>query len=974
MSGWPRLFPLLCLVACASPQPVRAPAPTTKPHSTAADTFQSTPPIAQYRLAWQFPERRAPQQALLAGVRVEQKANGLAVADTIAYGLLDGGRAVPSFAGGGFVFWGPRGVYRAKRFLGRLEPVTATPFAVRDVAFGPGFWLARSRDGERLAFNPTTGAERPLAPTGMVDIAATGDGRVVAVLELGRAVVSIDGGVTYREVQSELGGDVTALSQEPLGFVIGPKSLVTLGGSGKLARRVLPKDFETTGYIRERRNGLGKYPDASERERWAPLNQAISRGVVRTPGRALVAFGASVVEVDLSTGKLLSQGPQLLPDAPDCNLHLLGSELVMACRTQTALAVLSHLEAEQPTIERRFNGRPALRVGFGQLLVEAPCDGEPLPLSVCVRRASGEWQPLSLRADPPSPRGVAGAAATGGAGGAVAVAPPPTVQAYAPRADGGAIAFSNELKGYIDLATGRVVKPGGDFAEVLRDPAQCLVDGSGTLRCLISTGPVAFDTDGKPEPRVFRFSFVEGAGLRGLGQDQLGHLFQTRDLGKTWVEVQAPPVRVEPHSTQNQCSDAGCAFNGWLRTGWDATPSTPADLPEIVDVPARVEPRLPTLACPVERAGTPQLTGPLNAGVADDADSSKRFVPGFGASQLREDHYQSPLELPTLSDAGSSGQHGMVSTFAKRLHNASNPDAELYELEPLRFRFVDYFDPTAHINAASVDFRELSRVAQRIGAPGPGTDFESWGSIPIAPVLGPVPGHSAGFIAAPATVRLWVNGSRVTVITPWDDSVSLGSAALARDGSLLLLTNDEPARVWRFRQGAGVELFGLASTPLRPSHATSDALGISEQGDSVVLRFPSGAKPPTKDDPPLVFAPGKPIEELAPWSTVRLAQDPACTDKAGYRAIVATPASWLKAVQGGTDVTTDRGMIAAVRWSKERVCLEAVEVAAEDFWHGDDADETRLVLSAAPKPTAARVGVGLGFELREPMSCTLTPP
>jgi hypothetical protein len=975
MSGWLRLFPLLCLVACAETEPVRAPASPTKPHSAAADTFLSAPPIPQYRLAWQFPERRAPEQALLAGVRVEQKPNGLAVADSVASAPLVGGRAVPSFAGGGFVFWGPRGVYRAKRFLGRLEPLAATPFTVQDVSFGPGFWLARSRDGERLALNPTTGAERPLAPTGVINIAAAGDGRVVAVLELGRAVVSTDGGVTYRDVQSELGGAVTALSQEPLGFIIEPKSLVTLGGSGKLARRALPKDFETTGYVRERRNGSGHAPDAKERERWAPLNQAISRGVVRTPGRALVAFGASIAEVDLSLGRLLSQGPQLLPDAPDCDLRLLGSELLMACRTQSAVAVLSHLEAEHPTIERRFNGRPALRVGLGQLLVEAACDGEPTPLSVCVRLAGGEWRSLTLRADLPSSNGVGGAAAAGGTGSIGGAAPakaaPPSVQAYALRADGGAIAFSNELKGYIDLASGRVVTPGGDFGEVLRDPSQCLVDNGGTLRCLVSTGPLAFGADGKPEPRVFRFNFSEGAGLRGLGQDKAGHLFQTQDLGRTWVEVQAPPVRVEPQFTQNACSDAGCAFNGWLRTGWDATPSKPSDAPEVIDLPTRAEPRLPTLVCRTERAMPPQILGPLNTSSPDEGDSSKRFVPSFGVAQLREDHYQSPLEVPPLGDSGSLA-HGQVSTFAKPLHDPKNGDFESFELEPLRFRFVDYFDPGARINTASVNFSELTRAARRIGAPTPGTDFESWGQIQTTPVLAPEPGRSAGFVATPAAARLWVNASRVNVITPWDDNLSLESAALERDGSLLLLATDgASARVWRFRQGAGVELFGVPSSPLRSSHPTSDALGISEKGDVVVLRFPSGANPPTKDDPPLVFAPNKSIEELAPWSSVRLAQDPACANRSGYRAIVVTPSSWLKLVHGATDVSEGWGMIAAVRWSKERVCLEAVELAAPQFWHNDEAAETRVVLSVTAKATAARIGISAGFELREPLTCTL---
>ena len=68
----------------------------------------------------------------------------------------------------------------------------------------------------------------------------------------------------------------------------------------------------------------------------------------------------------------------------------------------------------------------------------------------------------------------------------------------------------------------------------------------------------------------------------------------------------------------------------------------------------------------------------------------------------------------------------------------------------------------------------------------------------------------------------------------------------------------------------------------------------------------------------------------------RLASDPACADKAGYHAIVLPPQSWLGLRHGATTVTDDWGMIAEVRWSRERVCLEALELSDSPFSHSDE--------------------------------------
>ncbi|HEX2876346.1 MAG TPA: hypothetical protein VHP33_34070 [Polyangiaceae bacterium] len=925
--------------------------------------------MPQYRLAWIYPEQAAPEQGILGGLRFEQSAEGLTAADSATKNRLDGGRALPPFAGSGFVFWDGAGLYRASSFLGRLEPLIMAPFGIDDVSFGPNFWLLRSREGERWAIDPKTGADVLLEPQGVLDIETAGDGRVVAALELGRALVSTDGGGTYREVQRELGRAPIELSREPLGFVLDQRQLVTLERDGSLVRRPATGNLAEDGKFRDRRLVSPYTVPTAERERFAPLNQALARGVSGPPGHALVALEASVCEVDLSTGKVVRQGPELLPGSPDCQLLRPNGELLMACRSGDALAILSKVDSEQPVLERSFKGHPALHVTADRLLIDLGCDAEPAPFSACTRFASGEWKQLSRRQDPAEKAALDAAAAAG-----AAIPPDPPVTAFVPRSDGGAVALVSVLGGYVDLASGRAIRlKGGQEGRVMKDDARCWVDGAGALRCLTSAGAYAWDEDGNPEPQVFQFSWVRAAGARGLGKDKDGRFFQTEDYGKTWVEVPGPPGKADGNNQQMSCSDVGCIFNGWLRTGWEVKAVKPSPPPLQVQVPARPPAPLPSVTCNVAKPVAPAFFQSPNSVEADAADDPKRRVAGFGVELLRADYDQLTLET-ALSSLDGNSMHGLLSTFSRRVHDPRAPEAEVYEQEPLRFRYLDYFDTSARINTAIVRVAELSQAARRLGTASPGTDFEGGGPLPIVPVLAREPGRTAGFILTMERARLWVNAGRVTLLAPWSDIWSTVSASLERDGSLLVLatTDAEGPRVWRHRQELGTEVFGLPHTPLRTTHDPADALGTSEQGEIAVLRFPSSPRPPTADDPPLAYVPGKPLEPLAPWSTLQPATAPACADKAGYRALVMPQSSWFQAIHGATEVAGDRGMVAAVRWSKERVCLEALEVQGSYLWMGDQEVETRLLWNPAQKNAASHVGIGPGYELREQASCQLT--
>jgi hypothetical protein len=103
----------------------------------------------------------------------------------------------------------------------------------------------------------------------------------------------------------------------------------------------------------------------------------------------------------------------------------------------------------------------------------------------------------------------------------------------------------------------------------------------------------------------------------------------------------------------------------------------------------------------------------------------------------------------------------------------------------------------------------------------------------------------------------------------------------------------------------------------------ADALGRAADGEIAVLRF--GEDVHSAGRPALAYRPGKPPLALAPWSSAVAATDPVCAGDAGYHAIVVVDQSWLELGSEGL-TTRDQGMTAAVRWSAEHVCVEAVEV------------------------------------------------
>jgi hypothetical protein len=330
--------------------------------------------------------------------------------------------------------------------------------------------------------------------------------------------------------------------------------------------------------------------------------------------------------------------------------------------------------------------------------------------------------------------------------------------------------------------------------------------------------------------------------------------------------------------------------------------------------------------------------------------------------------------------------------------------------------FLEPFNPAGAIHRGGYGLRDLA-VALRSFHAAPSQLFAPSGPMieHIAPVVPRDPAGATGLVFTiqadsgqvfgsfhgGSSPRLKIAGARAAQRETTDlrlvSAVELGGGEIA----ILMVGSNGAAEVLKLG-AAGVSLLrrmpaaGYASRP-----PNADALASNAQGALAILRTPSGAEPPSAADPALVMPlGGGPIIALAPWSTLTTADDPACRkDPSGYRAIVQPVASWLQ-VRGSTRArstlrsysipagvrprsrdSSAAPLLARVRWGVARVCLEAVEVAdgsrtvrQDDLGRGGEELETAVLARfTGSSPVAGHLGVMLGAELHQALTCKLGP-
>ncbi|HEY3254319.1 MAG TPA: hypothetical protein VGJ91_10235 [Polyangiaceae bacterium] len=1003
VGAFARAFAVVCLglgVGCAAPQEGQQ----------AAATVTTREPV--YRFVSRGITSPMNQQALEGG-RIGVITDGepgreivnpdgsVELAQAGAGERLMGGVPVPARLGGGYLFW-ENALYHAPSFTGPLEAIAALPTNAIGVEFGPDYLLLLAPDSSPRAFGLGPPRALQLSPKGVIDVAATDDGRALALDAVGRALASTDGGQSWQNVTTALGGPAAGVRSEGNEVAFAVKHMgAWLGKDGRFT--------------------VGPFgPDLPGKDKTAELQiRALSDGLPLPGTRAWIGDGRNTVALDLRSGSV-SQAVETGPKGSNCVPVSLDEEGLVVCvnyaHDQTA-TVISHALGAAPVSEKTFVGAPRFMTGRA-LTVLSSCAGVQAEGAACVRRSGGAWADVKASAD-------------------VLKMWQPLY--WLPRESGGVDLLVSERPGRVgepkvallDPATNRLTVWDTTLAQITpsqasrREPSlSVLADGS--VRGFVKFGTIAVDPRGHVTVGARTFASVSSAGAHALARDRNEHLWQTSDYGEHWLEIEPPPFDAAPEgmaakedprpsgrATHIDCSLTGCALEhssgtgSWLRLGWPEDParepagaSPPAA--RVSGVPPRITaalpgspaPALPQLRCRARIGGPLHPTTPVQP--PPEASSEwLQVLAGKRALARRPPHTLINL---AYRDVFSLEELSLGYGLRAAVHLDAAEGTALSELSvkktPLDLLFVEPFDPSGSVHqmrARPPDWLSLDAPSARAGAPQPANpgpseepELAKFGGS-ARPLLSSDPGRAGGLLLVNGALSLWASSTGkvqrlrrgcVAVSGYVDARGQRFVACKERNASTRLEALGTPPHEFlrapaaaHFRERTSPGLTFLA--PGEPVFLNPDAIAVGRDGTLRILRLPPGASPPTSDNPAWLLSADDAPLELAPWSTLELASSSVCTGGDGYRAIVQTGATWLE-LPGATSEGT-AGMTALVRWSAERVCLEAVEVGFSSL---KLSEKQRMQVSAVARFVGAQSGAAfVGTEgsaaLREPASCEL---
>jgi len=884
------------------------------------------------------------------------------VGEELAKPPLSGGARLPAHLGGGFLFWNTNTLYRSRTATGDLVPLTGMTSgqAISSVSFGPDYVLLHFNDGSRSAFDLEKQARATLPVPGLIDVAALGDGRSILLADPNRVLV--------RRAQGQPYEDRTAFVPTATRIVATFDSIHVLSRSGGVLNLEPNGSFSRTE----------SPPTPPEPTLGGAPVTALRAGVPLPDGRVLVPFQGAFRKVEPRTGATLSESRPVLGTTDTCSLLPAGSDALAVCRTSTgASVVVVGAASSTPRIERIFEGQVTFFAGAsGTLAKDGPCAGpdDPEHVKVCVRDRAGTWRDFDVPAANESAE----------AADAERVSLRSRIVRWVPTADGAALGLvGGEPSGILhakDRRFARFAHAKGlrealfrvDGHPILDDSFTVLEDGTivgyaargaregrawvanATLRRdgTVTTGPIGFEAVGH-------------AGPFALGKEG-DRVWQSVDFGQHWRAVASPPGSAQSvRANAIGCSRAGCELGAWYRIGFPATPPGTEESPLAHRGSLPAPPPAPQLVCrsveaPKFRSVTPTYSD----------DGTPREIADFGARLLPVREGTEPNLSAFIVTIG--GLEVLEATNATRpeLADPGDPSYRAALRAPTTVLFHQLFGPPRLLRA-QLTWNDVFRITAA-GNDAYEPEITSGGG--AIPVLSPRPGESAGLLLTQAGWVAWLHDGRpirLFTLGTLNASTNPVGAYAAGDDTLWLLVEDD-ANVTRILELSATGARILAELPPRPSvlswQVNADSLAVGVTGEPVVLRLPS-FDPPTADDPALLLAPGKPPVPLAPWSSVE-AGSACAADTDAVRAIVNLQPGWVGvSLPGSTgEPAVALGM---VRWSKERVCLEAVEFPLDTIDLTYDSQQLLLGARLASEPSAYRYAFGFGAEYMERVACRL---
>jgi hypothetical protein len=565
-----------------------------------------------------------------------------------------------------------------------------------------------------------------------------------------------------------------------------------------------------------------------------------------------------------------------------------------------------------------------------------------------------------------------------------------------------------------------------------------VVGRDGTLRGFGLTSSIAVDMHGHVETGAREFKSLAAADpSHALATDEARRLWQTVDGGAHWIEVAPPPRRSDTSEPQGpqamHCSLVGCILpatgGSWLRTGWpedppprreDAAAAAPDASQAATDAfgaraspPAEVvtaapaispPPVLPRLRCTLRAKARAIETSP--AAPSREGEEWTVLFGGRRALQRRGDQrFVNLTYRDKYTGAGDTIGPQSIGMGLRAIAQFPSTGRSTFDLAQLIANkaavdalYVEPLDPSGAVVHATSLFARWAPAMGRLTLTEPGASaaepyLPSEGAdLGARPVLSSRPGHVDGVLLGQDALVVWVDhtGAVRPVVASQGGEIYGGyvdahrKLLVARESSAGgTFVNDAETGVVRLRLPDVLPFYPLlrnrASTyPDLPRHvfADPDAIAVAPDGSIGILRVPSGVEPSTEDDPALFLTAGAPPAALAPWSKIEMASSPACRrDPSGYRAVIQTGHPWVT-VEGSPGFRfRTLGMSAMVRWGKDRVCLEAIEVGYQAIGDSSGAPHELKMMAVArfvgTGAGAGLVGTGRDSMVQQPATCTL---
>ena len=874
-----------------------------------------------------------------------------------------------------YIFWHERDLYGSAEWLGEPRQIATLSAPVQgSFDWFDGVGIA-TPTGMFVVHATTCVLDKLDLPNAATAFAASSN-RAIVLTALGHARITVDGGKTFRDLSAELpnAGSIERF-QEDLHVSTGTDELFIVNSQGTVASGKLVEEHPPNE------------PEPDPEDRWpaehdltSPLEAAVTNGVLLPGGDAIATDDGLVARINLATGRateILRYGAE----GESCQPVAVMDRTLVVCEAGRRASVMDagsgiverSFDIEQDYVWDRFvvadgealgfvgscagrNPSPPVDIVTGASTTNTSAQRSP---TFCVRTPSGTWVEHQLDA----------ADAT-------------DVMAWIPRSDGGATALITlpgtfvhgpapvEVRSLLRIVRiARNAPPinistySSESPKLVSRTLHSLPDGS--IEGWLSSGhspagqmAVLIDAEGhaRQRPLPARHSALMTAGRFAIVRTEDSNYFESKDFGRSFQPIDPPPGRqADPVSV----SAVGTHLGPFLRIGWGSNvkPLPPPEPPPAEPFSTQAK-RIP----PAVRLGCRFSGPPVSARMSDAL--------GLGLSKT----------TPAQMSPGRITLAGAFYVPWRGLPNALAGNAE--------FVYMPLLDLAAPLRRATVPLSKLDSeerishevrlgfvldgatvwpvAAERFGrCPAPLVD-EAGLTMPLgACIEDPTTGiviDGRIFLIHPDVTPYITNPWGKLIISTADLSTDRSGKTKPRGTNLkTLATHYLSGGIQRYKFAAGQR----GKTPV--------VVAIDAAGNATLAPID-----PTRGTVGLE-------EPLASLSKLQLGNDARCSDSPDdVRVLFPFTNELGLQTQGLPGIRdTEFGGLAILRWSKQRVCLDAIDMTVHDERYEADLaihisqGPIRKIVARFDKQNLGKGTLAVityGTEVRQPVVCEGVSP